>query len=98
MDIVRGTVVRVIDGDTFELKIEEVGEYNKYPYGDVEKCRLDDVDAPEMSSRKGPKAKRRLEQSILGETIWLNVRTRGFYERLIVSIYEKDVKRLRISL
>lgn len=90
MDIVRGKAVRVIDGDTFELEIDREGLKNGHDYNDVERCRLKYVDAPEITTSKGPEAKKRLERRILGKTIWLDVHAREKrYRRLIVAFQQK---------
>ena len=67
-------VKEVIDGDTFKISSNEV-------------MRLEDVDAPEINSESGRKAKRELEELILNKRIEYEEQARDDYGRLIVQVW-----------
>lgn len=83
MDRVTGYVLRVIDGDTFELDVDGVSRRNQYLYNDVERVRLYGIDAPELNTNGGPAAKARLASEIQGRRVTVTVRARDCYRRLV---------------
>jgi len=86
IDIIWGDVVEVIDGDTFNIKVTHVGEGNQYEYKDYERIRIERIDAPELPSPAGKRAKRDLERSIMGKFVQCDIRTRDTYGRLICKV------------
>ena len=85
-DRIWGDVVEVIDGDTFKIKVTHVGRDNQYEYGDYERIRIERIDAPELPSLAGKRAKRDLERVIMGKFIRCNIRARDAYGRLICNV------------
>ena len=78
-----GCVVKVIDGDTFWTR---------------NKIRLARVNAPEINTPRGIKAKRKLEELILGKTVsYEQVGTS--YDRLVAEVWVtgKNVNNIMIS-
>jgi len=71
------TVLRVIDGDTFETTERQL-------------IRLSSVDAPELDRCWGEKAKKKLESLIVGKPVYLKVEFRDPYHRLISQVYTPD--------
>ena len=69
----RERVHQVLDGDTFRTAS---GRY----------IRLEGVDAPERGDNDGLKAKRALENLVLGELVSIHVTARGFYGREIAQV------------
>ena len=67
-------VTRVIDGDTFATN------RRKNP------VRLANVDAPELSQRGGPSAKKALENMILGEEVIIDTKARDKYARSVANV------------
>ena len=67
-------VNEVIDGDTFKISTGTV-------------MRLEDVDAPEINSESGRKAKRKLEELILKRNIEYEEQTKDNYGRLVVQVW-----------
>ena len=67
-------VTEVIDGDTFKVESGTV-------------MRLEGVDAPEINSEGGQKAKRKLEELILNKIIGYEEQARDDYGRLIVQVW-----------
>ncbi len=55
-DEASGIVTNVVDGDTFDLRIDKTDPRIIY---EIERVRLADVDSPEMSTPEGPPAKAR---------------------------------------
>lgn len=70
-------VTEVIDGDTFKTRLETM--------------RLEGVDAPEINSEAGRKAKRKLEELILRKNIEYEEQARDDYGRLIVQVWVDDL-------
>ncbi len=66
-------VTEVVDGDTFKTRFETM--------------RLEGIDAPEINSEGGQKAKRKLEELILNKTIEYEEQARDDYGRLIVQVW-----------
>jgi len=74
-DWIQGPVTRVIDGDTFEMKVELVGKGNDYPYDKRERIRID-KSAPPPGTPAGDDAKRKLEAQVAGKTVRCFVKSR----------------------
>ncbi len=90
MDIIRGVVTRVIDGDTFEVDVTHYHRENEYDYNTHERIRINSIDTPELPSRPGILAKQRLENQILGHTVELWIHARDSYGRLVADVYLLD--------
>ena len=86
MDIIRGEVVNVIDGDTFDVKVTHFHQDNDNDYKSKERVRIDGVDAPELPTRAGKRAKRDLSDALLGEEVELHIYSRDTYGRLIADV------------
>jgi endonuclease YncB( thermonuclease family) len=82
-DTIRGPVLDVIDGDTFDISVTHTGKNNKYTYGDSERIRIVDINAPELNTPDGLRAKTNLKAKILGKEIRCHVHTRDSYQRLV---------------
>jgi len=65
-----GTVTNVVDGDTFDIRIEDTDSRIIY---EIERVRLADVDSPEMSTPEGPLAKAYTTEALLGQKVWLDI-------------------------
>lgn len=86
LDFIKGTVTSVIDGDTFDIHVERIGTNNKFPYKDDERIRIATIDAPELPSSSGYRAKRDLEKAILGKYVRCDIKSRDSYGRLISNV------------
>ena len=67
-------VTGVIDGDTFTTDRRK------------NSVRLANVDAPELSQRDGPSAKKALEKMILGKEVWIDTKARDKYARSVANV------------
>lgn len=83
MDIVRGYVTNVLDGDTFEIDIDWRAPSNDHPYQDIERVRLADVNAPELHQPGGEAAHARLRRQIQGQRVQVKIRARDRYGRVL---------------
>lgn len=85
-DILFGTVFEVIDGDTF--KVDRIGrpQHNGYNYKDIECIRIASIDAPELPTRAGQRAKAHLERTLHGRRVRLEINARDIYGRLIAHV------------
>lgn len=67
-DWIEGTVLRVIDGDTFMLRVENEGPNNDYPYGPLETVQLG-KGAPAPNTAAAVKARRKLVALVGGKRV-----------------------------
>jgi endonuclease YncB( thermonuclease family) len=73
-----GIVERVIDGDTYEVKLERTGEQAR--------VRLAWMDAPEPEQPFGQQATQWAEESLLGRRVVLTVQDTDAYGRLVAQL------------
>lgn len=86
-DIIEGPVTRVIDGDTFEMRVTHVGESNEYDdYNQYERIRIADTDAPELGTLQGSIARSQLQRALQGKIVRCTVLTRDCYRRIIANV------------
>ena len=85
-DVIWGNIVKVIDGDTFDIKVTHEGTGNQDRYKGRERIRIEVIDAPELFSPAGKRAKRYLERAIMGKFVRCDIRTRDVYGRLICGV------------
>jgi len=88
-DEASGVVTNVVDGDTFDLRIEKTDPRILH---EIERVRLADVDSPEMSAPEGPLAKEFTRGILLNRTVWLDIDDqtiggRGPHDCLICVVY-----------
>ncbi len=91
-DEASGTVTNVVDGDTFDIRIEKTDPRIIY---DIERVRLADVDSPEMSTPEGPLAKTYTNGLLLGKKVWLDIDNKSSdgrdpYNRLLAVVYLEE--------
>jgi endonuclease YncB( thermonuclease family) len=86
LDTIKGPVTKVIDGDTFEMKVTHLGQNNKFPYGKTEKVRIANKDAPEIGSPSGRRSKSELERRLKGRKVRCYIQSRDVYGRIIAKI------------
>jgi len=72
----RGVVVKVLDGDTFDVKIGFK----------TERVRVYGINAAEKSDPMGPAAKQFAKDELLGKPVKLSTRGRGTYKRLLAFV------------
>ncbi len=73
----KGVVVKVVDGDTID--VEGIG-----------RIRMADINAPELSTKEGQKAKEFVKSLCLGKTVYLDIddeKVVGKYGRIIAVVY-----------
>lgn len=92
-DEASGIVTNVVDGDTFDLRIDKTDPRIIY---EIERVRLADVDSPEMRTPEGPPAKAYATEILLGQRVWLDIDDRSKdgrdpYERLLAVVYLEDL-------
>lgn len=76
--ILHGKAIRILDGDTFELLID-----NKTSY----KVRLTDIDAPEKKQDFGTVAKQKLASYIMGKEVTVKYRKFDRSKRILGHVY-----------
>jgi len=85
-DVIWGKVVKVIDGDTFDIKVTHVRRGNQYEYSTKERIRIEGIDPAELPSLAGRRAKRDLERALKGKSVRCDIRARDTYGRLICGV------------
>lgn len=85
-DTIWGNVLRVIDGDTFDVQVTHYSPQNQQRYNNTERIRLASGNAPELTSLLGFSAKQQLERRISGKFVRLTVHTRDIYGRLVCDV------------
>ncbi len=85
-DVIWGDVTQVIDGDTFDVNVTHYSRANAVRYNNRERIRVAGIDAPELHTRLGPRAKHQLERTLLGQHVRLDVQSRDVYGRLICQV------------
>jgi len=86
LDTVRGHVFSIVDGDTFDMHVERVGNHNKYDYNNNERIRINSVNAPELNQPGGARSKLELEQRLLNHDIRCAIKARDEYRRLVADV------------
>lgn len=93
-------VVRVIDGDTIEVKIISVPDEYAGMLKEAEKIRYIGVDAPELSEPNGVKAAVLNALLVEGRTVYLELDStiRDDYGRLLAYVYLDEYGELMVNL
>lgn len=85
-DWVEGSVTRIIDGETFDMRVEWVGKSNSRTYGNEERIRIAGIDVPETDSPGGGTATDRLRRRIGGKHVRCTIQARDTYGRLVCQV------------
>jgi len=68
------------------LRIKEKGTKNTESYNDAERIRIAGIDAPEINTPGGLKAKQSLSNKISGKTVLCTVQARDTYGRVVATV------------
>ena len=79
VDVIRGQVTNVVDGDTFDIGVISRDANNKYIYGFTERIRIANFNASEINTLKGVAAKLTLHSVLFNKYVKLWVYTSGVY-------------------
>ena len=85
-DIIRDPVTKVIDGDTFDMKVTHIGKKNSEEYGNSERIRLAGIDAPEINIEAGKKAKVALGNKLSGKEVRCIIQARDTHGRIVAEV------------
>jgi len=85
-DTIRGPVINIVDGDTFDMKVTYVGKNNKHEYNYEERIRIADIDEPELRTPAGKRSKNLLERKLKGKEVMCYVRARDSYGRIVADV------------
>lgn len=86
MDWIEGPVTQIVDGDTFDMQVEWVGESNSSQYNNEERIRVRGVDAPEVGTAGAAAATEALRKRFGGQYVHCDVHTRDTYSRLVCDV------------
>jgi len=85
-DVIWGDVINIVDGDTFDVKVTHYSKTNKNSYNNKERIRIAGIDAPEIPSSSGLRAKENLEKYLLGKHVKLTIQARDTFGRLLCEV------------
>jgi endonuclease YncB( thermonuclease family) len=85
-DVIKGTVTRVIDGDTFEMSVTSVNAPSGNRYNRTETIRIANVDAPELNTPGGQRSRDALERKLLRKNVACTVQARDTFGRVVASV------------
>jgi len=86
VDVIRGIVVNIVDGDTFDMKVTHIGNNNNEEYNNEERVRIVDIDKPELRTPAGQRSKDLLERKLKGREIRCYIQARDTYGRIIAKV------------
>lgn len=91
-DVIWGDVTNVVDGDTFDITVTHHGKTNTTKYNAQERIRIAEIDAPELGTAAGARAKATVERALNGKHVRCEIQARDTYHRLVckVAIAQKD--------
>ncbi len=93
MDVVTGWPTEVIDGDTFDVQIGWRRWNNIYGYAPNERVRIRSIDAPELPSTAGIRARWDLVQRLNGKYVELYIHSRDTFGRLVADVRTRPPQR-----
>jgi len=85
-DTIRGPVINVVDGDTFDIRVTHTGKNNTYNYSDEERIRIADIDEPELRTPGGMRSRNSLERKLDGKEVRCHVQSRDVYGRIVADV------------
>lgn len=85
-DTIRGKVIDVIDGDTFDITVTHIGENNTHEYNGEERIRIANIDAPELKAPSGKRSKELLVNKLVGKEVCCYVQARDTYGRIVANV------------
>lgn len=87
--VIKGRVVKIADGDTFTLLVDEHEQI---------KVRLDGIDAPEKGQSYGTRAKEYLSNMIWGQPVTVYVKGKDRYGRSIGKVSTPTIKDVNLEM
>jgi endonuclease YncB( thermonuclease family) len=85
-DVIWGDVIRIIDGDTFDIKVTHYSRNNRLRYNNFERIRIAEINAPELRCIAGQRAKEHLERVLNSKYIRCEIQSRDVYHRLVCKV------------
>ena len=76
-DIIKGKVTRIINGETFELRVDALNYDNQGVYVSVERVLITDLHSPKLYQRHGFRIKKLLRKTIGGRVLRIEVLNRN---------------------
>ncbi len=85
-DTIKGPVVNIVDGDTFEMNVTHIGKDNKNKYRDKERIRIAEIDAPEIGRPGSKRSTDLLKRKLKGKVVRCYVQARDTYGRVVAKV------------
>jgi endonuclease YncB( thermonuclease family) len=86
IDIIRGPVINIVDGDTFDIEVTHIRKENKNKYNDKERIRIEDIDEPELSSPDEKRSKDKLEKKLKGKEVLCFIVNLDSYGQIVADV------------
>lgn len=81
LDTAIGPIIRVIDGNSFQMQVTHIGNHNKYPYGNFETVYIATPETPNPNPNTT-----KLSHALIGRRVKCSVRHRDNYNRLYADV------------
>lgn len=85
-DSIHGFAVKIVDSDTFQMRVTWMSPKNKYLYQSQETINISAIDAPELYHPGDSRDKEDMEWKFRGKIVKCNVRDRDSEGKLICTI------------
>ena len=92
MDVVNGKVIKVIDYNTIEINVTEIGVRNEYNYMQKERIKLLAVNNVKIHIPNTPWDINNIEEMLMGKSIRCEINHRDYFSRLV-----SDVKIIQLD-
>ena len=86
MDVINGIVTKIIDYNTIEINVTEIGIHNQFNYMAKERVKLFAINDEEVQVPNIPWPTNLLEEMLLGKNIRCEIRHRDYISRLVSDI------------
>ena len=86
LDTIRGSVIEIIDGDTFSIRVTHVGNENKLKYNTTEIIRISGIDDPELDTLPGQRSRDLLQRKLEGKEVRCYVQAKDSLGRVVANV------------
>ena len=86
MDKIKGKVIDIIDGDTFEIKVTLFEKENEFKYYNKERILINEFDEQQLNTNFGERTKEKLEQLLIDKEVHVSINSRDKEGRIVGKI------------
>jgi|SRR3990172_3568555 len=85
-DTIRGRVLKIVDGGSFDVEVHYVGINNRRKYRPIERVRLANVDVPTLDTQAGLFRRSTLAARLTGKEVRCFVHDRDVHEQIVATV------------